>query len=144
MIRVLIVLSMFMWAGCTQQEETGQAETKLSDEYEYSAEGAGFLGYVTGREKTKFNPTKHYIISVETVGFKRKLKPALNNYTEWIDPKAIYVQRGYWDTTTGEGATDLMFWDFDGWQPILDITWADKEHLLVTPEEAEKLRKLMK
>lgn len=51
MIRLLIVL-MFLGAGCTQQEEEPTTVPKLSDRYQYSAGGEGYLGYVTGREKS--------------------------------------------------------------------------------------------
>lgn len=157
MIKLLFVLLMFGWAGCTQQEEREPTtETELSDRYEYAAHGEGFLGYVTGRERSKFDPTKHYIISVDTVGFERIIGNVPIDTIHYggmdFDCYLVLIHRKLANARLGtnkkcflrdEGGFEVLYCNDSIWQPTLDTTWANKEHLLVTPEEAKKLRSLL-
>ena len=123
-MKVLLVLMMFGWAGCTQQEEP-----KIST----------LRGNYTGVDsiyvpKPKFDPTKHYIISVDTVG--------------WAETKTYYLDTTWWwqknccgdDSVRGFYADPV---DIMVWQPTLDTNWADRKPLLLTPEELKKIKGLL-
>ena len=137
-MKLLLVLMMFGWAGCTQQEEVDDwsineiiAESWRKDTTKIVIDFS-----------VKFDPNKHYIISVDTVGWQRGL--------ELIHEK--YFEGGHWDswlgseydTITGSDKNkDLSYWKYDGWQPTLDTTWADKRPLLLTPQEKDDIMKLI-
>lgn len=150
MIRILILL-VFLGAGCAQQEEPetiiegGIGKSALS----YTEDGIKYVAVGTEwvAQPPKFDPTKHYIISVDTVGFEKQrvviwdstFKAGDNAAYERYTRSDKYETRSYWGTTDW----GIIRWG-SSWVPTLDTTWAPKEHLLVTPEEAKKLRKLIK
>jgi len=146
MIRILILL-VFL-GGCTQQKEAveippSDPESKHLLDFRYLK--GNYMGvdsiYVP---KPKFDSTKHYIISVDTVGWEMEYvivgvdTGQLIETWWWVDPPEGESNKYYVDTVPTHE-------DRYGWveKISLDTTWADKEHLLVTPEEADKLKKLI-
>lgn len=148
----------WLFGGPTEPTETSQAETR-------------FLGVLSNRDKTfftgnvpisdsgitwwiastpKFNPAIHYLVSVDTAQFERKLKLMGGSLYSGIDFKqamsGIYCDTAliYDSIEWSNGWTySWKYCNFDGWQPILDSTWEDKKHPLVTPEEYRKLKEIL-
>ena len=145
MIRVLLVLMMFGWAGCTQQEEPKISTLRGN----YTSVDSIYV------PKPKFDPTKHYIISVDTTGFKLVDKIIWSGHSDkrpdWVTGRDI--SHGWpipiHDSITSNCNPRIIGWysyqtyKDSVWVPILDSTWADRKPLLLTPEELKKIKGLL-
>lgn len=139
MTKLLLILLMLLGAGCTQQrEETGQAER----DYDKDPIIINF----------PFDPTKHYITRIDTVGrildsnlYVTDIRYDIRTgerieirYSQPID----WESWGGIDTVINRSKPCRLEWEYII-RPILDTSFAPKVPLLLTPEELKKIKKTL-
>lgn len=129
-IRVLLVVMMFGWAGCTQQEEPVDEFFQIGE-----SDKNMLIEHWKKLDSTKFDPTKHYITRVDTVGFER-IQIIVDSY---VTEGPVSIYQG--DTTQLAGTWHNIYDSV--WAPILDTSFAAKQPLLLTPEELRKIRGML-
>jgi hypothetical protein len=113
-------------------------------ETEYSGYRLAFLKAeaFAGLKDRPFNPATDEITRIDTVAcWKRKLKPAFNNYTQLRSGKRW--QFGYWDTVITTDSMFLKFYEFDGWEAVTESTIVPKTSPLLTREQNKKLIEIL-